>query len=208
MIKAFLFDYDGVITKGAENERIFGTLADNLGVTVEQTTEWLMEIWRSFLKGQLSEDQVWQHVESKYGQPVPQDKRDIWFTWEELVPLDEMLNLVKELRKEGYITAVVSNIFASNRALIQEMGGYNEFDFVVLSSDIGFAKPEPEVFQAAVAKLPEGTQLHEVVFLDDREKNAEAANEMGMLGIYVANHVDAINKVRELAGLNEPTSKG
>jgi len=50
--------------------------------------------------------------------------------------------------------------------------------------------------------------LHEVVFLDDREKNAEAANEMGMLGIYVANHVDAINKVRELAGLNEPTSKG
>lgn len=200
MVKAALFDYDGVVTKGAENERIFGTLATNLGVTLAQTTEWLMEVWRPYLKGHLTEADVWAHVEKKYGRPIAKEKRNIWFTWEELTPLAEMLQLIAELKEKGIVVGVLSNAFKETVELIDDNGGYNSFDLKVLSCYVGYAKPDEEIFQIALSKL-EGTSPAEVVFLDDREKNAIAAGELGMSGIYVTDHADAISEVRLLAGI-------
>ncbi len=200
MIKAILFDYDGVITKGAENERIFGSLAGNLNVPIEQATDWLMEIWRPYLKGQLSEEEVWEHLESKYGKSIAETKRNIWFNWAELMPLPEMIDLIEKLKKLGLAVGVLSNVFKETAAIIERHDGYESFDFKILSYEHGYAKPDEEIFQLALEKLP-GFNPSEVVFLDDREKNTIAADELGMIGIYVTNHLDAIKKVKQLANI-------
>lgn len=205
MIKAFLFDYDGVITQGANNDRIFGTLANNLDVPVEQTTQWLMEVWRPYLKGRLTENEVWKHVENKYGKPIDVSLRNIWFTWDELKPLSEMLELVKSLKSKGFTVGILSNFTKENDKIVQMHGGFEPFDFRVLSCETGYAKPDTEIFHTAIEKL-QNVQPNEVVFLDDREKNAIAANQLGMIGIHVTNHADAIKKVRELANTKSSSS--
>lgn len=197
MIKAFLFDYDGVITRGVDNGWAAARLAKNLKISRKQAAEWLEQIWRPFMRGKLTEAEVWQYFERQYGKPIDIPLRNIWFKWEELEPLPEMMQLVKELRAQGYIAGVVSNVFETTRYIVEEHGVYDAFDFRVISSESGYAKPEREIFLIVLEKL-NGIQPNEVVFLDDREKNAEAANKLGMHGIYVTSHEEVIKKIKQI----------
>ncbi|HUB93430.1 MAG TPA: HAD family phosphatase [Verrucomicrobiae bacterium] len=197
MIKAFLLDYDGVYTRGANNDWIFARLAENLDIPFETSSAWLQEIWATFLKGKMTEDEVWSFLEAKYGKPIDRSKRDIWFTWEELTPYPDMVKEVRKLKTAGYVVGVLSNIFANNKETIKARGGYNDFDVVVTSCDLGYKKPEPEIFEAVLKQL-KGIEPNEVAFLDDREANAKASEAHDMKGIYVQSHQEAIKDIESL----------
>lgn len=55
------------------------------------------------------------------------------------------------------------------------------FDVVILSGNIKISKPDPRVFEYTLAKL--NLTAKEVVFIDDRRENVEAAKSIGMQGI-------------------------
>lgn len=195
MIRAFLFDYDGVITKGVNNEWVAGRLARNLGISIEAASPWMKDIWPAFLRGTISEDEVWRQIEKKYGKPILPEQRDVWFAWEELEPIPEMLELVRSLKADRHVVGVLSNVFSVNKEVIKSHGGYDVFDLVVTSCDLGLKKPEPEIFRAALRELGD-IKPEEVVFLDDRETNTAAAEELGMKGVHVTNQYNAIHDVR------------
>jgi 2-haloacid dehalogenase len=54
-------------------------------------------------------------------------------------------------------------------------------DDVVVSGTEGFAKPDPAIFEIAVARA--GLPVADLVFVDDREANVAAAIEFGLDGI-------------------------
>lgn len=197
MYKAFLFDYDGVYTPGANNDWVYARLAKNLDISFETSAQWLGEIWVPFLKGAISEDEIWNFLEKKYKSHIEISKRDIWFRWDELTPHPDMVKLVQSLKDDGYTVGVLSNIFPNNKSTIQENGGYSGFDVVITSCDLGFKKPQREIFEYALEQLP-GIHPTEVVFLDDREDNAKACEVLGIKGIYVKNHAEAIADIKAL----------
>ena len=53
-------------------------------------------------------------------------------------------------------------------------------DDVVVSGTEGFAKPDPAIFEIAVARA--GFPVADLVFVDDREPNVAAAIEFGLDG--------------------------
>lgn len=53
------------------------------------------------------------------------------------------------------------------------------FDFIINSSELGFAKPDEEIFSYALSKL--NLMPGEVVFIDDSEKIISKANELGFI---------------------------
>ena len=55
------------------------------------------------------------------------------------------------------------------------------FDDVVVSAEVGLAKPDPEVFRLAARRL--GLPPAECVFVDDWDVNVGAAREVGMAAI-------------------------
>jgi epoxide hydrolase-like predicted phosphatase len=194
MIKAFLFDYDGVITQGVKDGTVSERLAANLGVPIDKASKWLQAIWQPLLKAEITEDEAWKYLEAQYGKPINEKQRDIWFKWEELTPLPEMIKLLRTLKTKGYLVGLLSNVTATTAKIIRENGGYDEFDFLVLGCEIGCKKPEPEIFQAALKKLG-NVQPSEVVFLEDREPNTIAASQLGMQTILVRDHAAAIKEV-------------
>ena len=197
MVKAFLFDYDGVMTSGVKDEQVAQRLSENLGVTEELAAAWLRPNWLPLLAGTISSDQMWQDVEQHYGQSIPAAQRDIWFGWDELTPLPEMIELVRTLKSRGYPVGLLSNVTAHSAEIIKRHGGYDEFDFLVLSCDVGSNKPGPEIYHIALQKL--GHILPEnIVFLDDREANVRAANSAGLNALLVTNHANTINEVGRL----------
>jgi putative hydrolase of the HAD superfamily len=60
---------------------------------------------------------------------------------------------LRRLRARGLRLAVVSNFDTRLLALLEGFGVSSSFDAVVLSSTVGFAKPDPRLFTAAVRAL-------------------------------------------------------
>lgn len=195
MIKAFLFDYDGVITAGSQDGTPALRLAKNLGIPPERAAEWIVSIWTPYSTGLLSDEAVWKEIEIQYGMPITNEQRNIWYTWEELKPLPQMIELVKQLKSKGYIVGLLSNVLPVTAQLIRENGGYSYFDFLVLSCEVGARKPDQKVYEIALAQL-EGIPASEVVFLDDREPCVIGAEKLGITAIHVTDHAEAIKAVR------------
>ena len=87
-----------------------------------------------------------------------------------LIPFKDMLD---SALKGKYELAVVSDaIFSPGRALRQLLAGeglLDHFDAFVFSDELGYAKPAPQVFEAAAKEL--GVALSEIVHVGDRPHN-------------------------------------
>lgn len=197
MIKAFLFDYDGVISQGVDVMLPAKRLADNVGVSEDEATTLIKSIWDDYSTGRASSDEVWNTIESKLGLKVPDEKRNIWHTWSELEPLLYMLDFVSTLKSKGYHVGLLSNVFKETAGIIRDNGGYDNFDFTILSCEVGARKPEREVYVAAMKKLP-GIHPGEVLFLDDREHCIVGAKDFGLQTIHVTNHKETVKQVNNL----------
>lgn len=95
-------------------------------------------------------------------------------------PLPAMYELLRDLRRKGVRTALLSNSWGPT--------GYPRHDFpelfdaVVISAEVGMRKPEPRIFRHAAALLDLGPE--HCVFVDDVEANVKAAIDCGMTGVH------------------------
>lgn len=97
----------------------------------------------------------------------------------------ELMAYLQTLRAK-YKTAMLSNIAGSSlRKRFGEAELDAHFDVVVASSDIGFAKPEPEAYQTVADQL--GVRCDECVFIDDRTLFCDGATSVGMQAILYTN---------------------
>jgi putative hydrolase of the HAD superfamily len=90
----------------------------------------------------------------------------------------EVLSFVREARAAGVPVALCSNATSDlDRDLaIHGLGG--EFDAVVNSSAIGFAKPHPEYYKAACVAIK--TVYRYCLLIDDSHRNVEGARRVGI----------------------------
>ncbi len=83
--------------------------------------------------------------------------------------------VLKSLREKGIRTAVVSNIAWDIRAVLDAAGA--EADEVVLSYEVGAAKPDPAIFEAALSRL--GVAGSDALMVGDSVENDGAAQLLG-----------------------------
>jgi len=134
-----------------------------------------------------------------------------------LAPMPHIKELLAFLAGQGIRAGVVSNIMSSVEELKRRMEAHfslNQFDFVIASSDYGVAKPDPLIFQLALAKadLPPG----DVWFCGDNIRcDVEGACAAGMQPVWYSDGQEAppgcphlhVRDWRELIGiLKERTS--
>ncbi len=97
---------------------------------------------------------------------------------------DALVHRTRELRHEGYKTALVTNNFVEVREAWRQLLPVEElFDVVVDSSEVGMRKPDPAIFHRALDEL--SVQADRSVFLDDFEGNIAAAMRVGIKGVLV-----------------------
>jgi epoxide hydrolase-like predicted phosphatase len=108
---------------------------------------------------------------------------------------------VRELRTHGVRHCIITNNakeFASGwRALVpvDEL-----FDDVIDSSAVGMRKPNPAIYELAMARL-DVRDPSRAAFLDDFAPNVSAARALGLHGIVVEHPEPAMAALRRLAGL-------
>ncbi|MDB5166190.1 MAG: hypothetical protein JWM37_262 [Candidatus Saccharibacteria bacterium] len=178
MVKAILFDYGGVMTEGGRGGELVQKLGEVLQVDDAAATHLFESVWSRFTHGTISESALWEIIESATGLSVPQSKRAIWNTWPHMRPYPQMVGLIADLKKRGYMVGLLSNTVAVTSKAIQEHGGYDGFEPLILSYQVGLAKPEPEIYEYAENQL-HGIKPEEILFIDDQERCLEPAKRRG-----------------------------
>jgi len=86
-------------------------------------------------------------------------------------------------RREGIRVALVSNCADNTRPMLAVKGLLDLADAVVLSCEAGVAKPDPEIYLAALQEL--GAQPSDAVMLDDQPRFCAGAEAAGVRAIQV-----------------------
>ena len=95
---------------------------------------------------------------------------------------EQLITFIQSL-KGNYKLGMVSNINSRERLDSRFLPGQLDelFDVVVPSGEVGYIKPQPEIFELAAAKL--SVLPEECVFIDDIAEFCEGARVVGMQAI-------------------------
>lgn len=135
---------------------------------------------RKAVKEGRSDVDFWIEFAIKKGMPLPINWPESYKeTLKASIGADpEMFAIIKDLKEKKIQTSLLSNINDRYTKLIRDFGFYDPFEPCLLSCEIGMEKPHPEAYVA----LLEAIQLapDEIVFIDDKAENVEAAQKMGI----------------------------
>lgn len=199
MIKAVIFDLDGVIVDTAHYHYLaWKRLANELGID-------LTEADNERLKGVSRMDSLdiilnlGGITRSQHEKETLANKKNTWFVdyVERMVP-EEIFpgvpQLLKKLREKGIKVALASSS-KNARTVIKLLHIQNDFDVVVDGTMIKNSKPDPEIFLLAASKL--GLEPKDCVVFEDAEAGVEAALAAGMSCVGVGS-MDQLSKAHKV----------
>jgi putative hydrolase of the HAD superfamily len=181
MIKAIIFDYNGVVK--VINKYFFDDVESIFSLSAEEkesAKKMTRDLFKQFDKGLLNEDSFWLKFSERINKSMPvnvkESARKLFDEHFELY--EEVVNMLKNLKTNGYVTAVLSDTFPYMADITRERNGYEYFDKVYLSCEVGFVKPQEEFYELAVKDLV--VLPGECIFIDDNKDNLLPAEKLGM----------------------------
>jgi len=180
-IKAVVFDFGGVIAY-VDYSPLEEYLMNFLNLSKDELSQTVKKML-IFVENGGEEKLFWENY------CILNDKQsvDSWFdqylkTFKKVfVKIQGTEDIVKELKKNGYQTAMLSDVTKSQAKIVRELGYYSPFNPILLSCEIGIKKPDPKVFKLLLVQL--NLPASAVIFVDDRSQNVEAAKKEGIDGI-------------------------
>ncbi len=183
---AIFFDYGGVIE--VSDYKLMDEILKTLGITKE---EW-SAVYLKYNHLTNLENKEWKEVGLLVAEKLGADQSQL----ENIATLIdqansskvlniELIDLIKKLKNLGLKTAIISNYTSTLRNKIQNQGIYALFDEIIISSEVGYQKPNSEIFEVAFGKL--NVTAGQTVFIDDSSSSLSYANEIGYTPILYTN---------------------
>jgi putative hydrolase of the HAD superfamily len=131
------------------------------------------------LVGRMPEEEWWEVVRQRLG-ASPGDllalRADLH---SRECPNSELLQVVRDLRGSTKL-AIASNAWSGMRERLGARGIDLLFDQIVISAEVGVAKPDTRIFEIALERLR--LPATRCIFIDDTVEHVEAASAIGMAG--------------------------
>lgn len=197
MIEAGIFDVGGVLVHW-DGKPLVADITTTL--RIDQETFW--QAWEKLIPlmdtGKITEDEFWKKFVSQTNssQPLPDESLFLRSFRTGFQPNDEVLALVKDLKDEGYRLGVLSNTIEPHTKFLRTKGIYDSFDTLVFSDEVGLVKPDPAVYHLVLDRLK--VEPSRAFFIDDKEENVAAANELGIHGIVFHDSGQLKNELQSL----------
>ena len=176
MIKAVIFDMDGVLINSQEQHYKIDLLTLK-EIGTEGTRE-LVEKFAGTRTGERFEkfrEVLNFKTDIKTIIDIHTRLRDEVFENDGVEVIDGVIDLIDDIRKNNILTAVASSSsYDLIYFVLDKMGARNKFDVVLSGSDMERGKPAPDIFLAAAEKL--GVKADECLVIEDSGNGVEAAS--------------------------------
>lgn len=186
MVKAYIFDLNGVFLKG---EYLTQRVHDKWGVDINEVLEVLnksMEVVRQ--PNAVSLFSLWKDALNKWGIEITEEEFLTWWFSGEVLQKD-VVKLCKELKEQGLKVFILSNNFRERtnyyRNNFPEI--FEVVDKAYFSWETGFIKPSKEAFLNILNENKLNPE--EVIYIDDSKKNLDVAQN---LGITISPNIDEL----------------
>ena len=181
MIKAILFDFDGVLTVDKTGSvSTLRHLSSYTGISYDVLKTAYYKYNKDLLYGKCTHQDIWSDF-----------CRDIGFNVDFRILIDafihtaldyRMLSIVETLKQNYFTGLITDNKIDRMVTILQHHNLSPLFDVVAISAECQSGKSECHIFDVALSSL--GLQAHECVFIDNSEKNLLVPAEMGFHTIY------------------------
>jgi putative hydrolase of the HAD superfamily len=106
-----------------------------------------------------------------------------WMSFDlKMVLYDDVVPALTNLKERGLILGLISNVDRDIAPLYQRLGLSDWLKVMVTSQEVGFNKPQPEIFLAALKEA--GVKPPEAIYVGDQYQiDVVGANGVGMRGI-------------------------
>jgi len=184
-IKAIIFDIGGVLVAQTWPSMIeyYATI---LSIDTKILEKVILERIEDYQRNRISENDLWTYVASKHPIPLSKTKK-LWIkgiraSYHER---SEMFFLVNQLKENGFLLGILAN---TEQTAVEDISNRFEkiFHVIVLSPEVGFRKPQKEIYKYILQKLD--TLPHETLFVDDQKENIDGAKGVGMHAIHYTTH--------------------
>ena len=196
-IRAVIFDLGGVLVR-TEDRTPREHLAFSLGMTYDELSQVIFnnESARLATVGKITTQVHWGNVREYLNLSPEEFSRVAAEFWGGDCLDENLVEYLRSLRAE-YRTALLSNAWDDLREMIETRWKIaNAFDEIIISAEVGVAKPDPRIYQIAIERL--GVAPIESVFVDDFIENVEAARSEGLYGIHFKGPDQARSELIEL----------
>jgi putative hydrolase of the HAD superfamily len=155
--------------------------------------------WYSVVKNVFEEVGMFEGFDSYFDELFEVFRHGAW----KLFP--ETLGVLTLLEKRGFELGLISNFDTRVYDVCQALGIYKYFRSFVISSEAGFAKPSPEIFEIALNE--QGVSAAESLHIGDSiEHDILGANALGINAVLLDRegryeHRDDICKINDLRGV-------
>jgi putative hydrolase of the HAD superfamily len=131
------------------------------------------------LIGRTTDDQWWTVIADRLGidrETTAEIRLDLGRreTWDQ-----PLLTCLRDIHDRARI-ALVSNAWPGTRPRLAEAGVLEIADAVLLSYELGYAKPDPRIYEAALRQV--GADPAEALFIDDAPGHVAVARSLGLAG--------------------------
>jgi len=200
IIKNVIFDLGNVIVRWSPIEIInltFGNIKKP-----EKLAKALFKggIWLKLNKGLLSESEAKIEYQNEFGFTPRQTDELFYYIKHTHLLLFGSVRLLKRLKKAGYkLYALSDNVTEIIDYLKTAYDFWPLFDGITFSQDIGYVKPQPEIFHHLITKNQ--IKIEESIFIDDVLSNIEGAQSLGFATIHFENSLQCKREL-EVLGLS------
>lgn len=181
MIKAVLFDFDGVLTiDKTGSTTITNYISSVCDIPLEKVKASYYKFNKRLLFGETTHQEIWQEFCEDIGQNI--DYNVLLDSFRNTRLDDNMIALVQKL-KETYLIGMVTDNKCDRINTILEYNRIKQyFDTVAISASLHSGKSSKEIFEYVLNTL--NVNASECVFIDNTEKNLVIPKEMGMATIF------------------------
>lgn len=205
-IEMVISDFGGVLTTPLLDA--FASVQDRVGIPPESIGQAFRRITENGAPNPLFELECGRITELEFHRqladglepvlghrPVIEEFGQLLF--EALDPNAGMIDLIREVRRDGLRTALLTNNVREWEPTWRSMLPVDElFETVVDSAFVGVRKPDPEIYQLTLERV--GLSPEQCIFIDDMQVNVDAANELGLHGVHFRETAQARAEVHEL----------
>jgi putative hydrolase of the HAD superfamily len=170
--KAVIFDFFGVICSEVAPFWLAKHLSKSEAMKVKATTVNDADI------GKLSQEELFSVLSQMTKIPPDIIERE-WFSYANINA--EHVNFLKEISQNYQIGLLTNSPAPFVRSIMSENCLNDLFDSIVVSSEVGYAKPEHRIYDIMLSQL--SISPKDALMIDDNPDNISGAAAIGMAGI-------------------------